>query len=151
MLTLQSARNEGHLPYLSQSGSPGKETTWGGRTDDPRREHTRDAAAGHSSCDVASSYGVARILPELSAAAVAAFLRTVVVPAVRQAGWSVERVLTDGGGEFKAEFAAACAALGIRHTRIKPRHAWTNGFVENTKPSLDRLVSPCVSSNKSET
>jgi Integrase core domain/Helix-turn-helix domain len=74
-----------------------------------------------TACDVASSYGVARILPELSAAAVASFLRTVVVPAVRQAGWSVERVLTDGGGEFKAEFAAACAALGIRHTRIKPR------------------------------
>ena len=58
---------------------------------------------------------------------------TVVVPAVRQAGWSVERVLTDGGGEFKAEFAAACAALGIRHTRIKPRHAWTNGFVERLR------------------
>ena len=82
-----------------------------------------------TACDVASSYGVARILPALSAAAVATFLRSVVVPAVRQAGWSVERVLTDGGGEFKAEFAAAGAALGIRPTRIKPRHAWTNGFV----------------------
>ncbi|HEU5195558.1 MAG TPA: helix-turn-helix domain-containing protein, partial [Methylomirabilota bacterium] len=51
-----------------------------------------------TACDVASSYGVARILPELTAAAVATFLRTVVVPAVRQAGWAVERVLTDGGG-----------------------------------------------------
>src|SRR5215468_5316532 len=60
----------------------------------------------------------------------------VVVPALRQAGWSVERVLTDGGGEFKAEFAAACAALGIRHTRIKPRHAWTNGFVERLQQTI---------------
>jgi len=45
-------------------------------------------------------------------------------------------VLTDGGGEFKAEFAAACAALGIRHTRIKPRHAWTNGFVERLQQTI---------------
>jgi transposase InsO family protein len=89
-----------------------------------------------TACDAASSYGVARILPELTAAAVATFLRTVVVPALRQAGWSVERVLTDGGGEFKAEFAAACAALGIRHTRIKPRHAWTNGFVERLQQTI---------------
>jgi transposase InsO family protein len=89
-----------------------------------------------TACDVASSYGVARILPELTAAAVATFLRTVVVPAVRQAGWSLERVLTDGGGEFKAEFARACRALGIRHTRIKPRHAWMNGFVERLQQTI---------------
>ena len=89
-----------------------------------------------TACDAASSYGVARILPDLSAAAVASFLRTVVVPAVRQAGWSVARVLTDGGGEFKAECAAACAALGLRHTRIKPRHAWTNGFVERLQQTI---------------
>jgi hypothetical protein len=56
-----------------------------------------------TACDVASSYSVARILPELTAAAVATFLRTMVVPAVRQAGWSVERVLTDGGGEFSRQ------------------------------------------------
>ena len=39
-------------------------------------------------------------------------------------------MLTDRGNEFKAAFAATCAALGIRQTRIKTRHAWTNGFVE---------------------
>jgi len=58
--------------------------------------------------DAASSNGIGRILPVLSAAAVAGFLRHVIVPAVRRAGWSVQRVLTDGGGEFKAEFAQAC-------------------------------------------
>jgi len=89
-----------------------------------------------TACDAASSYGVARILPELSAAAVAQFLQDVLVPAVARAGWSLRRVLTDGGGEFKAEFAAACAALGIRHTRIKPRHAWTNGFVERLQQTI---------------
>ena len=68
-----------------------------------------------TACGVASSYGVARIRPELSAAAVATFLRTVVLPAVRQAGWSVERVLTDGGGEFKAEFRGMCRAGDTPH------------------------------------
>lgn len=89
-----------------------------------------------TACDAASSYGVAGILPELSAAAVAQFLREVLLPAVTRAGWSLRRVLTDGGPEFKAEFAAACAALGIRHTRIKPRHAWTNGFVERLQQTI---------------
>src|SRR5438874_6089964 len=83
-----------------------------------------------TACDAASSYGVARILPALAPAATARFLRDVLVPAARRAGWSVARVLTDRGNEFKADFAATCAALGIRQTRIKTRHAWTNGFVE---------------------
>ena len=65
-----------------------------------------------TACDAASSYGVARILRELSAAAVAQFLRDVLQPAVTRAGWSLRRVLTDGGPEFKAEFAAACAPPG---------------------------------------
>ena len=89
-----------------------------------------------TACDAASSYGVARILPELSAGAVAKFLRDVLVPAVGRAGWTVRRVLTDGGSEFKAEFDAACVALGIRHTRIRPRHAWTNGFVERLQQTI---------------
>jgi len=83
-----------------------------------------------TACDAACSYGVARLLPELSAAAVATFLRQVLVPIYRRAGWPVQRVLTDGGSEFKAAFEVACKDLGIRHTRTKPRHAWTNGFVE---------------------
>jgi transposase InsO family protein len=79
---------------------------------------------------------VARILPALSHEATAAFLRQVVAPLFRRSGWSVQRVLTDGGGEFKARFEEACTALGIRHTRIKPRHAWTNGFVERLQQTI---------------
>jgi transposase InsO family protein len=45
-------------------------------------------------------------------------------------------VLTDGGSEFKAAFAHACRDLGIRQTRAKPRHAWTNGFVECLQGTL---------------
>jgi transposase InsO family protein len=89
-----------------------------------------------TACDAASSYGVARILPALSPQATAAFLRHVLVPAVQRAGWPLARVLTDRGNEFKADFAATCAALGIRQTRIKTRHAWTNGFVERLQQTI---------------
>jgi transposase InsO family protein len=89
-----------------------------------------------TACDAATSFGVARILPALTPAATARFLRDVLRPAVRRAGWPLQRVLTDRGNEFKAAFAATCAALGIRQTRIKTRHAWTNGFVERLQQTI---------------
>src|SRR5260370_34320365 len=58
------------------------------------------------------------------------------MPTVGRAGWPRQRVLTDRGNEFKAEFATTCAALGIRQTRIKTRHAWTNGFVERLQQTI---------------
>jgi transposase InsO family protein len=61
-----------------------------------------------TACDAATSYGVARILPALSHTAVSRFLRHVLLPLVRRAGWSLQRVLTDGGGEFQASFDEAC-------------------------------------------
>ena len=89
-----------------------------------------------TACDVATSYGVAAILPQLGHAAVAQFLRQTLVPAFRRAGWPIRRVLTDGGNEFKASFDEACRTLGIAHTRTKPRHAWTNGFVERLQQTI---------------
>jgi transposase InsO family protein len=89
-----------------------------------------------TACDAACSYGAAQILPALSATACAAFLRDVLLPLYRRAGWPLQRVLTDGGSEFKGAFAGACRTLGIRHTRTKPRHAWTNGFVERLQGTL---------------
>src|SRR5437879_6331628 len=47
VLTLPVNEEEGHLSYLSQSAYPAKGTTVGGRTDDPRRERTRNAPARH--------------------------------------------------------------------------------------------------------
>ena len=88
-------------------------------------------------CDVASSFGWARLLiGEVTAAAVLGFLREVVRPAYRDAGWRLHRVLTDNGKEFKGAFAAGCAGLGIRVTRTKPRHAWTNGVVERFQKTI---------------
>jgi transposase InsO family protein len=88
-------------------------------------------------CDVASSFAWARLMVgEVTAAAVLAFLQEVVAPGYRRAGWRLQRVLTDNGKEFKGVFAAGCARLGVRVTRTKPRHAWTNGFVERLQKTI---------------
>ena len=89
-----------------------------------------------TACDAATSYGLASLLPAHDAAATAMFLREVLVPHFRRAGWPVRRVLTDGGPEFKGAFDVACRALGLQHTRTKPRHAWTNGFVERLQGTI---------------
>ena len=88
-------------------------------------------------CDAASSFGWARlIVGEVTTTAVLGFLREVVRPSYRQAGWRLRRVLSDNGKEFKGAFAAGCDRLGIRVTRTKPRHAWTNGFVERLQQTI---------------
>lgn len=89
-----------------------------------------------TACDAFGSYGVAWRLPAFTATATATFLRTVLLPHYRRAGWPLQRVLTDGGSEFKGAFDEACRDLGIRHTRTKPRHAWTNGFVERLQGTI---------------
>jgi transposase InsO family protein len=58
------------------------------------------------------------------------------VPHYRRARWRLRRVLTDGGPEFRGAFDVACRQLGLRHTRTKPRHAWTNGFVERLQGTI---------------
>jgi transposase InsO family protein len=89
-----------------------------------------------TACDAASSYGVAALRPTHTAADAATFLRDLLVPLFRRAGWPLRRVLTDGGPEFKGAFDEACRQLGLRHTRTKPRHAWTNGFVERLQGTI---------------
>ncbi|HEX3236506.1 MAG TPA: DDE-type integrase/transposase/recombinase [Gemmatimonadales bacterium] len=89
-----------------------------------------------TACDAACSYGVAWLLPAHTAEAAAHFLRRILLPLYRRAGWRLRRVLTDGGPEFKGAFDEACHALGLRHTRTKPRHAWTNGFVERLQGTI---------------
>lgn len=89
-----------------------------------------------TACDAACSFGFARIVPWPTAAAAAAFLEQVVLPAYRSAGWQLQRVLSDHGNEFKADFDQACQRLAIRHTRTKPRHCWTNGFVERLQGTI---------------
>ena len=47
------------------------------------------------------------------------------------AGWPLERILTDNGGEFRAQaFEQTLAELGARHTFIRAGRPQTNGAVE---------------------
>lgn len=88
-------------------------------------------------CDAACSYAWARlVVGEVTSAAVLTFLREDVRPTYRRAQWCLQRVLTDNGKEFKGAFAAGCERLGVRITRTKPRHAWTNGFVERLQGTI---------------
>jgi transposase InsO family protein len=90
-----------------------------------------------TACDVACSYGFAQlVLGEITARAVVTFMDTVIRPSYEKAGWPLQRVLTDRGKEFKAGFVGWCVRHGVRHTRTKPRHAWTNGFVERLQGTI---------------
>jgi len=89
-----------------------------------------------TACDAACSYAVAKIVPSATARETARFLEETVQPAYRHAGWEICQVLTDQGSEYRGAFDAACRRLGIRHVRTKPRHAWTNGFVERLQGTI---------------
>src|SRR5829696_10155937 len=54
-------------------------------------------------------------------------------------GVSVERVMSDNGsGYVSSTHAVACRALGVRHTRIRPRRPRTNGKAERFIQTLLR-------------
>jgi transposase InsO family protein len=90
----------------------------------------------YTACDAACSFAVAQVSLHFSAAAAARFLTDRVLPVFQAAGWPVRRVLTDQGNEYRGAFDKACAQRRIRHTRTKPRHAWTNGFVERLQGTI---------------
>ena len=84
----------------------------------------------YTACDAACSFAVAQVSLQFSAAAAARFLTGRVLPAFQAAGWPLHRVLTDQGNEYRGAFDRVCDESRVRHTRAKPRHAWTNGFAE---------------------
>ena len=53
-------------------------------------------------------------------------------------GIPVQRVLTDNGAAYKRSFSERCGALGLRHTKTKPYHPWTNGRVERFNGTIQR-------------
>jgi transposase InsO family protein len=60
-----------------------------------------------------------------------------------QAGWKLQRILSDNGNEFRAGFDQLLASQQIRHTRIRPGRPQTNGHVENLhKTILDECWRP---------
>ena len=89
-----------------------------------------------TTCDAACSYAVARIIPACTSDHAVRFLVNSLLQFYEAAGWPLQRVLTDRGSEFKGRFDAACHDLGIRHTRTRPPHPWTNGFVERLQSTI---------------
>ena len=76
------------------------------------------------------------IFGEVTAAAVLAFLREVVRPTYRQAGWRLRACSPITARNSRAPSPRAVQRPRIRVTRTKPRHAWTNGFVERLQKTI---------------
>jgi transposase InsO family protein len=84
----------------------------------------------HIAVDDYSRLAYAEVLDDEKAATAAGFLRRAVA-FYRRHGISVERVLTDNGGCYRATLhALACRRLGVRHLRTRPYRPQTNGKAE---------------------
>jgi transposase InsO family protein len=90
----------------------------------------------YTACDAACSFAVSSLATQLSSRAARRFLRRYLLPLYRRAGHTLQAVLTDRGHEWMGAFQAECQRLGIEHRRTKPRHAWTNGFVERLQGTI---------------
>jgi transposase InsO family protein len=93
-----------------------------------------ETAAGyeyvHVCVDDYSRLAYAEILPDERARSAIAFLRRALAFFAAR-GVAGERVLTDNGSAYVARtYALACLALGLRHTRTRPRRPRTNGKAE---------------------
>ncbi len=91
----------------------------------------------HVAVDAASRRTYTELREGLGAADCAAFIRGVVAH-FDAAGVRVHRLLTDNGTGYKRVFGETCAALGIRWTRTRPYHPWTNGRAERFIGTLQR-------------
>jgi transposase InsO family protein len=84
--------------------------------------------------DVASSYGWTELVscPRGNpTGAQTSKLARRVASELREAGWRLERVLSDNGGEFRSgDFRHTINQLGARHTFIRAGRPQTNGHVE---------------------
>jgi transposase InsO family protein len=84
----------------------------------------------HVCVDDYSRVAYAELLPDERAHSAIAFLRRALAFFAAR-GVACERVLTDNGPAYLARaYAHACLALGLRHTRTRPRRPRTNGKAE---------------------
>jgi len=107
----------------------GRATT--GRSDRVGHDHV------HVAVDAASRRTYLEVRGGLGAIDCAAFVRNAVAHFDAK-GIRVRRVLTDNGTGYKRTFSEACTALGIRWTRTKPYHPWTNGRAERFIRTIQR-------------
>jgi transposase InsO family protein len=84
----------------------------------------------HVAIDDASRFAYAELLPDETAGSAVAFLRHAVAW-LAALGVRVERVMTDNAFCYtQRTYAAATAALGVRHVRTRPYTPRTNGKAE---------------------
>ena len=91
----------------------------------------------HVAIDLASRVVVAQMRPTCGKVDTMAFLEHAISEFAAR-GIPVRRVLTDNGAGYKRTFHEHAAALGVRHTRTKPYHPWTNGRVERFNGTIQR-------------
>jgi transposase InsO family protein len=111
-----------------------------------RLRHTEGAIWQLSAIDVCSSFAWADLVVAKkgnpTARQTSAFARRVVAE-LNDAGWALERLLSDNGNEFKGEFTTTATKLNARHTRIHAGRPQTNGHVEALhKTILDECWRP---------
>jgi transposase InsO family protein len=91
----------------------------------------------HLAIDLASRVVVAELRPSCGNVDTTGFLEHA-LRSFDALGIRVQRVLTDNGSGYKRTFHERAAALGLRHTRTKPYHPWTNGRVERFNGTIQR-------------
>lgn len=91
----------------------------------------------HVAIDLASRVAVTQLRPSCGNADTIAFLEHALA-AFAALGIRAQRVLTDNGSGYRRTFRERAVALGLRHTRTKPYHPWTNGRVERLNGTLQR-------------
>jgi transposase InsO family protein len=90
----------------------------------------------HTALDDHSRLAYSEVLADEQAATAAAWWSRAVAWFTAH-GVTVERVLTDNGSCYRSRpWAAACAALGVRHKRTRPYRPQTNGKVERFHRTL---------------
>jgi len=92
----------------------------------------------HVAVDDHSRYAYVEALPDEKGPTTAGFLSRTIL-AFAEAGISVERVLTDNGGNYRSmAFQETAAALGIGLRRTRPYRPQTNGKAEAFNKTLQR-------------
>jgi len=111
----------------------------GWRVNGREQRPNRHRGAGYDHLEVviddASRYAVVVPVPDETSARAIAALETAAAEFSRL-GIRIDRVLTDNGTAYKAQFDAAVARLGARHKRTRPYRPQTNGKAERVIQTL---------------